>query len=297
MTNYFGQEPSVTIFLPQPQSQSHPHPHLPPLTPTSPTASLAAAVTSSSARFSLVTVAPSSSPPLSVAPFFLPCRSSGPPLPSLLLLPIIGPSLLLSSARQPPATAIPTAAANRRPIAPLHRSSAARPCHPCCRYQSTVVPSVAATQPSSSIAAGPLPLKHQQRCHYLVAPHLLVTPHDAVASSLAAAALTAAALTAAVVSNRAPCRCTSLLPSLHLLATIAAPPYCDRYRSLLLTQLSQQPLSLPATVSSSTTIAPPSPTSFSTYWWFLRRQSRWAQVLSHRTHASDSTTEKRTEYH
>ncbi|RWW60526.1 hypothetical protein BHE74_00032460 [Ensete ventricosum] len=129
-------------------------------------------------------------------------------------------------------------------------------------HLSPVAPSHALpTQPSSSIAAGPLPLKHQQRCHYLVAPHLLVTPHDVVASFLAAAALTTA-----VVSNRAPCRCSSLLPSLHLLATIAAPPYYDRYRSLLLTQLSQQPLPLPATVSSSTTIAPPSPTSFSTYW-------------------------------
>ncbi|RWW71352.1 hypothetical protein BHE74_00020905 [Ensete ventricosum] len=67
--------------------------------------------------------------------------------------------------------------------------------------------------PSSSIAAGPLPLKHQQRRRYLAAPHLLGAPHDAVASSLAAAALAAVA-----ASNRALCRCTSLLPPLSLLA-------------------------------------------------------------------------------
>ncbi|RRT44521.1 hypothetical protein B296_00038650 [Ensete ventricosum] len=63
--------------------------------------------------------------------------------------------------------------------------------------------------PSSSIAAGPLPLKHQQWCHYLAAPHLLDAPHDAATSSLATTALAATA-----ASNRASCRCTSLLPLL-----------------------------------------------------------------------------------
>ncbi|RRT77759.1 hypothetical protein B296_00027262 [Ensete ventricosum] len=43
-------------------------------------------------------------------------------------------------------------------------------------------------------------------------------PHDVVASSLAAAALAAA-----VASNRAPCRCTSLLPPLHLLVVASYP--------------------------------------------------------------------------
>ncbi|RWW85623.1 hypothetical protein BHE74_00005685 [Ensete ventricosum] len=43
-------------------------------------------------------------------------------------------------------------------------------------------------------------------------------PHDAAASSLAAAALAAA-----VASNRAPCRCTSLLPPLHLLVVASYP--------------------------------------------------------------------------
>ncbi|RRT38965.1 hypothetical protein B296_00009147 [Ensete ventricosum] len=95
--------------------------------------------------------------------------------------------------------------------------------------------------PSSSIVVGPLPLKHQQRCYYLVAPHLLGAPHDAAASSLATVALVAAA-----ASNRTPCRCTSLLPPLYLLTTTTSPT-C---RYLLLIRLLQQPLPLPTDASS-----------------------------------------------
>ncbi|RWW43955.1 hypothetical protein BHE74_00050325, partial [Ensete ventricosum] len=106
--------------------------------------------------------------------------------------------------------------------------------------------------PSSSIAVGPHPLKHQQLRLYLAAPHLLGAPHDAATSSLAAAALTAAA-----ASNRAPCRCTSLLPPLPLPTTTvsatATPPYCHHYPFL-----PPPPLA--------TTAAPTSPTSFLTYW-------------------------------
>ncbi|RWW21340.1 hypothetical protein GW17_00014514 [Ensete ventricosum] len=89
---------------------------------------------------------------------------------------------------------------------------------------STVVPSVVAAQPSSSIAAGPLALKHQQRRRYLAAPQLLGAPHDVIASSLAAAAAT---------SNRAPYRCTSLLPpppllTPHSVAAATVAPPCHR---------------------------------------------------------------------
>ncbi|RWW17202.1 hypothetical protein GW17_00018880 [Ensete ventricosum] len=118
---------------------------------------------------------------------------------------------------------------------------------------STVIPSAAAAQPSSSIIVGPLPLNYQQQRCYLAAPHLLGAPHDAVASSLAVATLAAA-----TASNCAPCRYTSLLPPLHLLtatSTHCSSPGCrnNRYPSL-------SPPSL------ATTTAPPSPTSFSTYW-------------------------------
>ncbi|RRT52544.1 hypothetical protein B296_00012393 [Ensete ventricosum] len=99
----------------------------------------------------------------------------------------------------------------------LFSSLAATATHCCSRPSSPL--------PSSSIAVGPLPLKHQQRHHYLVVPHLLGAPHDAAASSLAATALAAVA-----ASNRAPCRCTSLLPSLPLLAAPCSSPGCRSNR-------------------------------------------------------------------
>ncbi|RRT48124.1 hypothetical protein B296_00029850 [Ensete ventricosum] len=93
--------------------------------------------------------------------------------------------------------------------------------------------------PSSSIAAGPLPLKHQQRSRYLAAPHLLGAPHDAATSSLATAALAAVA-----TSNCAPCHC---FPSLPLLAP--------------------HPVAAATDASSYYHCCPPSSlTSFSIYW-------------------------------
>ncbi|RRT74160.1 hypothetical protein B296_00006169 [Ensete ventricosum] len=113
-----------------------------------------------------------------------------------------------------------------------------------------------------SIVVGPLPLKHQQRCRYLAVAHLLDAPHDAAASSLVAAALAAAtAPLAAAPPYYHRCPFLSLLAPHPVAAAIAAPP-CRR-RLLL-------PL-LPTS----------SPTSFSTYWRFLRRQSRCDQVLPH----------------
>ncbi|RWW56255.1 hypothetical protein BHE74_00037045 [Ensete ventricosum] len=92
------------------------------------------------------------------------------------------------------------ASPHRCHLSPVATASSSQPLLP--------QPSPSSPLPSSSIAVGPLTLKHQQRRCYLVAPHLLGAPHDAVASSLAVATLVAA-----TACNR---------------ALTAAPPCCHR---------------------------------------------------------------------
>ncbi|RRT46412.1 hypothetical protein B296_00022439 [Ensete ventricosum] len=189
-----------------------------------------------------------------------PTLISRPPLLSLSLLPIVGPTLL-SSAHLSPAA----------PSHSLRRCLAALNRYPSflliCHRPTLLILLLSAGQLSSehnqhrhSFRSNrpalflhyyrPPPLNYQQQRCYFAAPHLLGAPHDADASSLTVATATA--------SNRAPCCYTSLLPPLHLLTATSA--HCsslgcrnNRYPSL-------PPPSL------ATTTAPPSPTSFSTYW-------------------------------
>ncbi|RWW72906.1 hypothetical protein BHE74_00019250, partial [Ensete ventricosum] len=116
---------------------------------------------------------------------------------------------------------------------------------------SSVAPAPAASQPSSSPPQQPLlPAVVAVSSHALCHRGPLVGPP----SSLAAAALAAGA-----ASNHAPCCCTSLLPPLQLLiATAAAPCSSLGCRSNRCPSLPPPPLT--------TTTAPQSPTSFSTYW-------------------------------
>ncbi|RWV89639.1 hypothetical protein GW17_00048205 [Ensete ventricosum] len=92
------------------------------------------------------------------------------------------------------------ASPHRCHLSPVATASSSQPLLP--------QPSPSSPLPSSSIVVGPLTLKHQQRHCYLVAPHLLDAPHDAVASSLVVATLVAA-----TACNR---------------ALTAAPPCCHR---------------------------------------------------------------------
>ncbi|RZR86753.1 hypothetical protein BHM03_00013998 [Ensete ventricosum] len=111
---------------------------------------------------------------------------------------------------------------------------ASRRCHPLLLPLTTATfsskpllpePSPSSPLHSSSIAVGPLPLKHQQQRRYLAALHLLGAPHDAAASSPAVATLTTT-----TSSNHAPYRCTSLLPPLPLLAAPCSSPGCRSNR-------------------------------------------------------------------